>query len=90
LLPWDTASGDPLCPVENVEAARVALGGANGSGDRLALPKDLLLGTSGPDREAVTRSLDGVDVPDGWMGLDIGPGTADSYSALIAAAATVF
>ena len=79
-----------LCPVEDVEAARLALGGANGSRDRLALPKDLMLGRWGPDGEAVTRSLDGVDVPDGWMGLDIGPGTASSYSASIAAAATVF
>ena len=65
-------------------------GGRTGSSDRLALPNDLLLGRWGPDGEAVTRSLDGVDVPDGWMGLDIGPGTASSYAASIAAAATVF
>ncbi|HEV2786074.1 MAG TPA: phosphoglycerate kinase, partial [Solirubrobacteraceae bacterium] len=29
-------------------------------------------------------------VPDGWMGLDVGPGTADRYAATIAEAGTVF
>jgi len=42
------------------------------------------------DRGARRRGLDGVDVPDGWMGLDIGPRTAEGYSAEIAAAGTVF
>ena len=32
----------------------------------------------------------GVDVPDGMMGLDIGPRTADQYAAAIAGAGTVF
>ncbi|HLY51262.1 MAG TPA: phosphoglycerate kinase [Solirubrobacteraceae bacterium] len=35
-------------------------------------------------------ALDGVDVPDDWTGLDIGPRTAERYAAEIAAAATVF
>jgi phosphoglycerate kinase len=34
--------------------------------------------------------LDGVEVPEGWMGLDIGPRTAESYGREIGAAATVF
>ncbi|MDQ6782759.1 MAG: phosphoglycerate kinase [Actinomycetota bacterium] len=32
----------------------------------------------------------GADVPDGWMGLDIGPGTAADFSDAIGEAATVF
>jgi phosphoglycerate kinase len=36
------------------------------------------------------RELDGVDVPDGWMGLDIGPRTAAAYGDEIAGAGTVF
>jgi len=36
------------------------------------------------------RLLQGVHVPDGWVGLDIGPRTAERYAAEIAAAATVF
>ena len=29
------------------------------------------------DADTERRELDGVDVPDGWMGLDVGPRTAD-------------
>ncbi len=34
--------------------------------------------------------LDGVDVPDGWMGIDVGPRTAQRYADEIAKAGTVF
>ena len=40
--------------------------------------------------DADTREIDGVDVPDGWMGLDIGPRTAREYAEVIAGAGTVF
>ena len=40
-------------------------------------------GPSTPTPSAAT--LDGVDVPDGWMGLDIGPRTAEAYGEEIAA-----
>ena len=36
------------------------------------------------------RDLDGVDVPDGWMGLDIGPGSSEAYADVIRDAGTVF
>ncbi len=35
------------------------------------------------------RESDGVEVPDGWMGLDIGPRSARAYAEAIAAAGTV-
>jgi phosphoglycerate kinase len=82
--------GRSLCGWEDVESARVALATAAGSTDRLALPRDLLLARWGEDAAAVTRMLDGVDVPDGWMGLDIGAKTADWYGSRVAAATTVF
>ena len=40
--------------------------------------------------DAQRRELDGVDVPAGWMGLDVGARTAERYAAEIAAAGTVF
>jgi phosphoglycerate kinase len=40
--------------------------------------------------EARARTLDGVDVPEGLMGLDIGPKTAAGYAAAIAGAGTIF
>jgi phosphoglycerate kinase len=82
------AVGDSLCEAEGVEPARRALAAAAGS-CRLELPSDLVLG----DRfaaDAQRRELDGVEVPDGWMGLDVGAETARRYAAEIAAAGTTF
>ncbi|HSC03048.1 MAG TPA: phosphoglycerate kinase [Solirubrobacteraceae bacterium] len=76
--------GDSLCAEEDVELAKQILAGAEPR-----LPVDLVVG----DRfaaDAATRTIDGVDVPDGWMGLDIGPKTAREYSEVIAQAGTVF
>jgi phosphoglycerate kinase len=81
--------GDSLCEEEGIEPARRALAAAAGGGCRLELPSDLVLG----DRfaaDAQRRELDGVDVPSGWMGLDVGAGTVARYSREIAAAGTVF
>ena len=40
--------------------------------------------------DAEAQAIDGVDVPDGMMGLDIGPRTAAAYARVIAEAGTVF
>jgi phosphoglycerate kinase len=40
--------------------------------------------------DAQRRQLDGVDVPAGWMGLDVGAKTAGRYALEIASAGTVF
>ena len=42
------------------------------------------------DADTEVRELDGVDVPDGWMGLDIGARSAEAYAEVIAGAGTVF
>ena len=52
------------------------------------LPVDLVLGESF-DAETERRESDGVEVPDGWMGLDVGPRTAELYAEAVAAAGTV-
>jgi len=81
--------GASLCAEEDVAAARGALDEA-ARPDRagLRLPEDLVLGQSIDD--AAGRPLNGVDVPAGWMGLDIGPRTAARYAQEIALAGTVF
>jgi phosphoglycerate kinase len=81
--------GDSLCPAEDVEAARSALAAAANSRCRLELPEDLVLAERA-DAHASPRPLPGVDVPDGWIGLDIGSRTAARYAREITAAATVF
>ena len=55
----------------------------------LLLPVDLVVGDRF-DADAEQRELDGVEVPDGWMGLDVGPRTAAAYAEEIAKAGTVF
>jgi phosphoglycerate kinase len=78
--------GASLCEDEGIDPARRVLAAA---GEKLRLPTDLLAGRAfAADTE--TRALDGVDVPDGWMGLDIGPRTAAGYAEVIRDAGTVF
>jgi len=84
------AVGESLCGEEDVLHARRALEQAARPGHaRLELPVDLVIGRR-PAADSEHRSLDGVDVPDGWMGLDIGPATAGRYGREVAAAGTVF
>jgi phosphoglycerate kinase len=81
--------GDSLCEAEGVEPARHALEKAATAGCRLELPTDLVLG-DGFSADARRREIGGVDVPAGWMGLDVGTQTAERYAAEIANAGTVF
>jgi phosphoglycerate kinase len=84
------AVGDSLCDDEDTEHARRALAKATDPGRAsVTLPTDLVIG----DRlaaDAEHRVLHGVEVPPGWMGLDIGPASAERYAAEIARAGSVF
>jgi phosphoglycerate kinase len=82
-------TGDSLVEEQGVELARKALAKAESSDCRLLLPSDLVLGERF-DADAERRAQDGVEVPDGWMGLDVGPRTAAAYGEEIARAGTVF
>jgi phosphoglycerate kinase len=76
--------GDSLNAPEDAEPAGRLLGH-----EKLRLPVDLVLGREfSADTER--QVLDGVDVPDGWMGLDIGPRSAEAYGESVGGAATVF
>lgn len=82
------ATGNSLVEEEGVKLAEEALRKAKGSDCELMLPVDLVLGESF-DAATERRESDGVEVPDGWMGLDVGPRTALAYAERIAAAGTV-
>ena len=83
-------TGDSLVEEEGIELARQALEAGDGDArGRLLLPIDLVLGDRF-DAAADRREMQGVDVPDGWMGLDVGPQTTEAYAREIAAAGTVF
>lgn len=82
------ATGDSLVEEEGVKLADEALRRAESSACELMLPGDLVLGESF-DAATERRESDGTEVPDGWMGLDVGPRTAAAYAEAIAAAGTV-
>jgi phosphoglycerate kinase len=81
--------GASLCAPEDVELARQAIAASATARASIALPSDLILADHfGADAEP--QPLDGVDVPDGLMGLDIGPRSAEAYGQIIVTAGTVF
>jgi phosphoglycerate kinase len=84
------AVGASLCGEDDTEHARSALARAGRGGNaRIELPVDLVIGDRLAE-DAEHRVLGGVEVPAGWMGLDIGPQTAERYGREIARAGTVF
>jgi phosphoglycerate kinase len=83
-----TPTGDSLVEDKGIVLARRALEAADDSSCDLVLPVDLELGRSF-DAATERRHLDGTEVPDGWMGLDVGPATADAYASRIGSAGTV-
>jgi phosphoglycerate kinase len=82
-------TGNSLVEDEGIELARKALQKAETSNCRILLPLDLVAGDKFAE-DAERRDLDGADVPDGWMGLDVGPRTVEEFSKEIEGAGTVF
>ena len=81
------AVGDSLCEQEGIEPARRVLDEARRG--QLLLPSDLVLGREF-SADTDVKQLDGIAVPDGWMGLDVGPATAKHYAQVIRAAGSAF
>lgn len=81
--------GASLFEADQVDSCRSLLE----SGRDIRIPTDLTVlspgGTFGSgDRSGETRQI-GVDVPEGWIGLDIGPGSAAEFSDAVTEARTV-
>jgi phosphoglycerate kinase len=69
--------------------ARKAIDDATARGCKLLLPVDVVAA----DRfgaEALTRVVKADEIPNGWMGLDIGPDTVEVYSGWLGGAGTIF
>ena len=58
-------------------------------GDTLVLPTDVVV-ASEFSADAQTRTVGVGEIPEGWMGLDVGPETVSAFGAALADAATVF
>jgi phosphoglycerate kinase len=82
--------GASPCAANDVEHARRLLAAAaSGGRARVLLPVDLVVAER-VAADARARTIDGVEVPDGLIGLDIGPRTARLYGERIGSAGTVF
>ena len=68
-------TGKSLVEEDKVDLARELL---SEGGAKLALPRDHVV-ASRFDASAETRTLPIGEIPDGWMGLDIGPATVAAY-----------
>ncbi len=82
--------GDSLLEVDQIDTCRQLLD----SGITIHIPHDVTaLGPGGqigdPSAGGEVRQM-GADLPDGWKGLDIGPGTAAEFGDIIAEARTIF
>ena len=81
------AIGASLCEEDKLDLAREMLQKAEKLGVRLLLPVDTLAG----DKFDANCNCQVVEseIPDGWMGMDIGPKTVELYCAAIKGAGTV-
>jgi phosphoglycerate kinase len=87
--------GGSLLEHDHVDSCRRLLGEAEAAGKRVLLPTDIIAlspgGAFGPGRAPEGEMAQfGPDLPDEWLGLDIGPATAAAFADEIGAAATVF
>ena len=79
--------GNSLCELDQLDYAREMIEQAKSRGVKLLLPVDNIAADKF-DPEANTQIVAG-DIPEGWMGLDIGPKTIELYANAIADAKTV-
>ncbi|MGN1116852.1 MAG: phosphoglycerate kinase [Candidatus Ornithomonoglobus sp.] len=77
-------TGTSLLEPDYIDYAKKMLDEA---GDKIVLPVDTVI-TEKFDNDAPSKVVEG-DIPDGWMGLDIGPKSIENFKAVLADAKTV-
>jgi phosphoglycerate kinase len=89
------STGGSLLEESQLATCENLLASAEAAGKQILLPSDIVAlspdGVFGAGREPEGEMrMVGADVPDEWLGLDIGPGSAAAFADAIASAATVF
>jgi phosphoglycerate kinase len=82
------AIGGSRVEEDKVDEARRTLDQAKSRGVTLLLPEDHVIAQK-PEAGSPSQTTDGPAIPDGWLGVDIGPRTRARYAAEIAKAKTV-
>jgi 3-phosphoglycerate kinase len=76
--------GSSLLEQDRIEVCRTLL-----ESGKIVLPTDVVVAES-VAADATSRVVAAVAIPDGWMGLDIGPESVRAFAEVLARAATVF
>ena len=80
--------GTSICEADKVEQAKDMMAKAKEKGVKFLIPVDNVVGMEyKPDTEH--KAVDSDKIPDGWMGLDIGPKTAAMFADAVKGAGTV-
>lgn len=80
--------GNSLCEMDRLDTARELLEKANAKGVCIHLPSDSVIADKF-DGEAETSVAPSNNIPEGWMGLDIGANACDQFTNVIHASKTI-
>ncbi len=80
--------GTSICEDDKIELAREMLKKAADKGVKFLLPIDNIIGKE-YDENTEFSTVDSDSIPDGWMGLDVGPKTQKLFSDALVGAGTV-
>lgn len=81
--------GKSLCEADKLDLAINLLAKAKERGVNIYLPEDSTIADNFA-ADANTQVTDSNNIPDGWMGLDIGPKAMTAFSAVVMASKTIF
>ncbi len=80
--------GSSICEGDKLDLARELMEKAKAKGVKFLIPEDNRVGDK-YDPECASKTVDSDEIPDGWMGLDIGPVTEKKFADAIKGAGTV-
>ena len=81
-------TGTSICEEDKIDLAKELMAKAAEKGVSFLLPIDNIVGKE-YDKDTEYKTIDSDSIPDGWMGLDIGPATQALYAKSIEDAGTV-
>ena len=80
--------GNSLCEDDKLDIARDIMRTASEKGVNLLLGDEVVVADAFA-ADANTRLADAMNIPDGWMGLDIAPSTAEAFARVIESSKTI-
>ncbi len=81
--------GDSLLEEDKIEVAKEILLDAEKKGIKILLPLDIVVANKFAE-DADSRIVDAKNMPEGWMGMDIGPKTIELFKGELKGAKTIF